>query len=460
MKTKVAPLLRTKITVIAALVILLAAAVSDGVIWGICRRALMGEAEQTVCGQMMLLQSKYTEYRANYKDVMSDSEQRFFFKQYGSDYVICLRGNTEIFNQTVLTPEDLQHMELSKPRQGQSAVTGELQIRGHKLLITKAEYPDYISIFIVHDLADVTRRLRLLALGMLGVLLGVCIPAVILLYLLVRRTMKPLGVLSESAKQIAAGAYDERASAGGADEIGMLAEDFNKMADAVQEKIASLAESEQRKTMFMADFSHELKTPLTAISGYAQTLRTVKLSADDQAEALGYIYSESKRLDRLAKKMMRLMQLDKTESLQMTEIGCAKLLDAVAATCKPIAEKKNIRLQIAKSSGTIRGDFDLLHDALCNLTENAIKASTAGQTVTLTAENGRITVKDEGCGIPQDEIKNLTEPFYMVDKSRSRSEGGAGLGLSIVKQIMQLHCAEMEIESEIGKGTIMTLHFQ
>ena len=158
--------------------------------------------------------------------------------------------------------------------------------------------------------------------------------------------------------------------------------------------------------------------------------------------------------------MMRLMQLDKTESLQMAEIGCAKLLDAVAATCKPIAEKKNIRLQIEKSSGSISGDFDLLHDALCNLTENAIKASTAGQTVTLTAENGRITVKDEGCGIPQDEIKNLTEPFYMVDKSRSRSEGGAGLGLSIVKQIMQLHCAEMEIESEIGKGTIMTLHFQ
>ena len=452
--------LRTKITVIAALVILLAAAVSDGVIWMFCRRALMGEAQQTVCGEMMLLQSKYAEYQTHYKGVMSNSEQCFFFKQYGSDYVICLRGKQEIFNQTVLTPEDLQNMELSNPRQGQPAAIGKLQIRGHKLLIAKAEYPDLIEIYVVHDLADVTRRLRLLALGMLGVLLVVCVTAVIVLYLLVRRTMQPLGVLSDSAKQIAAGAYDERAAVGGADEIGLLAEDFNKMADAVQEKIASLAESEQRKTMFMADFSHELKTPLTAITGYAQTLRTVKLSADDQAEALGYIYSESKRLDRLAKKMMRLMQLDKTESLQMAEIGCKKLLDAVTATCKPIAEKKNIRLQIEKSSGSISGDFDLLHDALCNLTENAIKASECGQTVTLRAENGRITVQDEGCGIPENEIKNLTEPFYMVDKSRSRSEGGAGLGLSIVKQIMQLHGAEMQIESEAGKGTIIMLHFQ
>ncbi len=451
--------LRTKITAIAALVILLAAAVSDAVIWCICRRSMRSEAEQTVCGQMFILQSKYAAYQTNYNSSMSDSEQRFFFKQYGSDYVICLRGDTEIFNQTVLTPEDLQHMELSIPRQEQPAVTGELQIRGHKLLIAKAEYPDYTQIFVVHDLADVTRRLRLLTLGMLGVLLGVSIPAVIVLYLLVRRTMKPLGVLSDSAKQIAAGAYEERAAVSGHDEVGLLAEDFNKMADAVQEKIASLAESEQRKTMFMADFSHELKTPLTAISGYAQTLRTVKLSEDEQAEALGIIYSESKRLDRLAKKMMRLMQLDKTESLQMTEIDCTKLLDAVTATCKPIAEKKDIRLQITKSSGSISGDFDLLHDALCNLTENAVKASESGQTVTLCAENGHITVKDEGCGIPHDEIKNLTEPFYMVDKSRSRSEGGAGLGLSIVKQIMQLHGAKMEIESETGVGTAVNLHF-
>lgn len=452
--------LRTKITAIAALVILIAAAVSDSVIWMICRRALIGEAEQTVYGQMILLQSKYADYQSNYQSDISDLEQRFFFKQFGSDYVICLRGNTEIYNQTILTTADLRNMQMSKLKQDQPVFIGKLQIHGHSLLIAKSEKIAGLELYCVHDLANMTRRLRLLALGMFGVLLGVCAAAVIVLYLLVRRTMKPLTVLSDSAKQIAAGAYDERASVGGADEIGMLAKDFNKMADAVQEKIASLAESEQQKTMFMADFSHELKTPLTAISGYAQTLRTVKLSEDEQAEALSYIYSESKRLDRLAKKMMRLMQLDRTESLQMTEIGCKKLLDAVAATCKPIAEKKNIRLQIEKSSGSISGDFDLLHDALCNLTENAIKASAAGQTVAITAENGRITVKDEGCGIPQNEIKNLTEPFYMVDKSRSRSEGGAGLGLSIVKQIMQLHCAEMEIESEIGKGTTITLHFQ
>ena len=452
--------LRTKITAAAALVILLAAAVSDAVIWMICRRALIGEAEQTVCGQMMMLQSELADRQNAYGGSMGDPEHRFFFKQYGSDYVICLRGDTEIYNQTALTPEDLHGIQWHEPDLSKPLSAGALNLHGHRLLIAKSERPFGIKLYLVQDLAEVMRRLRLLALGMLGVLLAVCAAAVTALYLLVRRTMKPLVALSDSAKQIAAGAYDERASVGGADEVGLLAADFNKMADAVQEKIASLAESEQRKTMFMADFSHELKTPLTAISGYAQTLRTVKLPEEEQAEALWFIYSESRRLDRLAKKMMRLMQLDKTESLQMTEIDCEKLLDAVAASCRPIAEKKEIRLQTEPCGGRITGDSDLLHDALCNLTENAVKASEAGQTVTLRAENGRITVKDEGCGIPQQEIRNLTEPFYTVDPSRSRSEGGAGLGLSIVKQIMQLHGAEMQIESEIGKGTTVTLHFQ
>ena len=450
--------LRTKITLIAALVILIAAAVSDGIIWFICRRTLMHEAEQTVYTKMLSLQTDYLEFNAQSRGILSDSEQRFFFKQRGDDYVICLDGTAEIYNQTVLTPSELLEMDTTAYTNSVAVSHGVLQISGHRLLIARGESAGR-TLYAVHDLADVIRRLRLLALGMLGVLLGVCIPAVIVLYLLLRRTMKPLGSLSDSAKQIAAGAYEERAAVSGNDEVGLLAQDFNLMANAVQEKINALAESEQRKTMFMADFSHELKTPLTAISGYAQTLRTVKLSEEDKEEALGYIYSESKRLDRLAKKMMRLMQLDRTESLQRLPVDKQKLLNAVLATCQPAARKKGITLQIEDCGGTVQGDFDLLHDALCNLTDNAVKASKQGQTVRLSAEQDLLTVTDEGCGIPQEEIKNLTEPFYMVDKSRSRQSGSAGLGLSLVKQIMQLHGANLEIESTLGKGTQIHLRF-
>ena len=454
--------LRTKITAVAALVILIAAAVSDGVIWGICRRALTREAEQTALRQMAELQADLERRKMQNGGDLNAQELAFFFKQRGDDYIICMHDGEMVYNQTVLTAADLISETAKIPLTNEEYRLSNTTVSGRPVLIASSYLQDMrtqVSLYRITDLTPVSRRLRLLALGMLGVLLGVGIPAVIVLYLLMRRTMQPLGVLSESAKQIAEGAYEKRAAVSGQDEIGLRAGDFNKMADAVQEKIAALTDSEERKTMFMADFSHELKTPLTAISGYAQTLRTVKLSEEDKEEALGYIYSESRRLDRLAKKMMRLMQLDRTESLQMTEIDCAKLLDAVEATCKPNAEKRGVRLQIGESGGTVRGDFDLLHDALCNLTENALKASAEGQTVTLSAENGCITVEDHGCGIPQDEIKNLTEPFYMVDKSRSRSAGGAGLGLSIVRQIVQLHGAEMTIESELGAGTIITLQF-
>ena len=457
MKAKKARTLRLRITMIAALVILLAAAVSDCIIWGICRRTLLTDTEQTVYNKMLSLLADYRSFSERSQDILRISEQQYFFKQRGDDYVISLNGNTEVFNQTVLTPADLLGMKTAAD--SQTVSHGNLRIAGHRLLIFRSRTDDGLTLFVVQDLSDILRRLSMLALGMLGVLLGVCIPAVIILYLLLRRTMQPLDSLTESAKQIAAGAYDERVSVHTGDEIGLLAQEFNRMAEAVQEKIRALAESEQRKTMFMADFSHELKTPLTSVYGYAQTLRTVKLPEEDREEALSYICSESQRLDRLAKKMMRLMQLDGTESLEMQPIDNSALLDAVLATCQPFAEKNGVTLEITECAGTVRGDFDLLHDALCNLTDNAVKASNSGQTVTLSAENDLLTVTDEGCGIPQNEIKNLTEPFYMVDKSRSRKAGGAGLGLSLVAQINRLHGIRMEIESEPGHGTRIVLQF-
>lgn len=450
------PMLRVRIAVIALCSIFFAVAVSDGIIWMMFRHTLMNEAKQTILRLESAERYEYQKYFHRIEELPNDLQLQYYYKQKANDYIICLRGEQEIHNQTILAAADLKQIEWERD---DDRLLGTLEAGGTKLLVDQMTQPGGITIIVLHDLSGVMRRLRLLALQMLGILLVVCVIAAGVLYLLLRRMMKPLGELSERTRQIAAGAYHERATVGRLDEIGLLATDFNKMAEAVEEKIASLADSEQRKTMFMADFSHELKTPLTAISGYAQTLRTVKLSDEDRAEALDYIYSESKRLDRLAKKMMRLMQLDRTESLQMTEISCADLLNAVAASCQPIAKRLDIRLKIESCSGTVSGDFDLLHDAICNLTENAMKFSQAGQTVLLGAADGCMTVQDFGCGISQDEIKNLTEPFYMVDQSRSRQSGGAGLGLSIVKQIVQLHGANMEIESALGEGTTVKLHF-
>ena len=163
--------------------------------------------------------------------------------------------------------------------------------------------------------------------------------------------------------------------------------------------------------MFMADFSHELKTPLTAISGYAQTMLKLRLSEEERVEALSYIHSESNRLDRLSRKMKRLLELDNTVQLQMEKIAVFDLFAAAVKTCQPVAKNHDIKLIVAETAAKIMGDFDLLHDALCNLIDNAMKASRDGQTVELYTRDNAIVVSDSGCGIPSEEIDRITEPF-------------------------------------------------
>ena len=465
--------LRTKITLIAAAVILLAAAVSDGIIWMICRRTLLQEAEQNVIHRLAVQSAELERYTEQIGGTVTLPELTYYFKTRGDDYTVFVWNGTVVYNQTALELEDLRSAEFL-PYAYSTNEIAQIRKNGAEMLVLQGSAGGGV-LYAVEDLRPVTHRLTMLAFGMLTISACIAVLTIPLLYLLTRRTLRPLGKLSDSAKLIAAGAYDERAAVTGTDEIGMLAQDFNTMADAVQERIRALAESEERKSMFMADFSHELKTPLTAISGYAQTMRTVRLSEEDQAEALGYIYSESKRLDRLAKKMMRLMELERTERLETENIDISALISAACETCRPAAEKKGITLEQGDCTGSLRGDFDLLHDALCNLIDNACKASNAGQTVRLyteitreTNDNPNITalsedcaivVEDAGCGIPEHEIRNLTEPFYMVDKSRSRRSGGAGLGLSLVAQIIRIHGIRMDIESEPDHGTRIKLHF-
>ena len=242
------------------------------------------------------------------------------------------------------------------------------------------------------------------------------------------------------------------------DEVGALADDFNSMAEAVERHTKELEESEEHKTLFMGNLTHELKTPLTAISGYAQTMRTVDLSDDDRNEALTYIYEETGRLDRLAKKIMRLLELDRDTEIAMEEISLDKLFEAAVRTCTVSAKDKDITLNIGACHGTIRGDFDLMCDVLINLIDNALKASPKGSSVNVYAEGDTIFVEDFGCGIPESEIVKITEPFYMVDKSRSRKSGGAGLGLALTKLILNHHGMKMSVESEVGKGTKISVY--
>lgn len=265
-----------------------------------------------------------------------------------------------------------------------------------------------------------------------------------------RRMTRPLRTLTTASAEIADGDYARRTGLHTGDEIETLSSSFDKMADAVQEKITALQADVRQREDFMGAFAHELKTPMTSIIGYADMLRTIQASPAEQYEAAGAIYHEGRRLEALSGKLLALLGLgEETITLQPTAL--AALWPRLQAACP------GVPLQLPACDAAVQADADLLLDLLCNLVGNAVKASEPGQPVEVrAADNGdtvTLTVADHGCGIPQSEISRVTEPFYMVDKSRARKQGGSGLGLALCKRIAEAHGSNLHIESTPGEGT-------
>ena len=265
-----------------------------------------------------------------------------------------------------------------------------------------------------------------------------------------RRMTRPLRTLTTASAEIADGDYARRTGLHTGDEIETLSSSFDKMADAVQEKITALQADVRQREDFMGAFAHELKTPMTSIIGYADMLRTIQASPAEQYEAAGAIYHEGRRLEALSGKLLALLGLgEETITLQPTAL--AALWPRLQAACP------GVPLQLPACDAAVQADADLLLDLLCNLVGNAVKASEPGQPVEVRVTEGgdtvTLTVADHGCGIPQSEISRVTEPFYMVDKSRARKQGGSGLGLALCSRIAEVHGSDLHIESTPGEGT-------
>ncbi|WP_343208881.1 HAMP domain-containing sensor histidine kinase [Anaerolentibacter hominis] len=278
----------------------------------------------------------------------------------------------------------------------------------------------------------------------------------VLTLLLARLLTRPIRGLSRITKRFARGDYETRGRIKSNDEIGMLTRDFNSMADKLADKIYSLEEQARRQEDFADSFAHELKTPLTSIIGYADMLRSMELSQEDTIYAANYIYSEGKRLEALSLKMMEMIVLKK-QDFDIKPVEMQRLFQEIGQMIEPALKQDGIQLVIHAEKQQIFGEPDLLKSLFINLIDNARKASARGTAISVTGqkqeENYVVTVRDQGRGIPADKLDKITEAFYMVDKSRARKQGGAGLGLSICANIVGLHQGEMRFESSPGEGT-------
>ncbi len=376
-------------------------------------------------------------------------------------------GVKEIYNTTTLKKEEVTKLSFKEYLQDTAEGIDENTIYyasmnkdGGRYLVYSQEIGHGTTIYKIEDITYVKEQMLKMVAVMLMVTAVIAIFIIIVLSLILRKALKPLDELSKTAVEMSRGRYDHRVNIKRMDEVGQLGESFNKMADAVEARTKSLQESEQKKTIFMGNLTHELKTPMTAISGYAQTLLMAKVSEEDRKEALMYIVDECGRLERLSKKMMELLDISNENKIASVNISAGELFEAAEKSCKAVLENKKITLEIQEHGESFVADIDLMSDVIINLIDNAVKASQPGGKIILKAYDNCIEVQDFGIGIPKEEQEKILEPFYMVDKSRSRKNGGAGLGLALVYAITEKYNIKLSIISNAGEGSRFILKFQ
>lgn len=271
---------------------------------------------------------------------------------------------------------------------------------------------------------------------------------------------KPISRLGHAAKKLGGGKMDARVNRLPEDEIGELGGEFNRMADRLSETITELQDSMERQEQFMGSFAHELKTPMTSIIGYADLLRSQSLDEQEAQEAANYIFSEGKRLESLSLKLLDLL-LIRHQSLTLVPTEMAPLIDSLISHLQLVYHKSGIILQSRCVPGVCSIEPDLFRSVLINLLDNARKALPNGGNIYVLAESAAegycIRVLDNGRGMPADAIRHLTEAFYRVDKSRSRAQGGVGLGLTLCSRVLELHDGTISFASREGNGTCVTV---
>lgn len=267
----------------------------------------------------------------------------------------------------------------------------------------------------------------------------------------------PLKRMSKAAGRMAEGCYEERLSIHGKDEIGELAGSFNQMAAAVEEKIGELFRAAREKEDFVANFAHELKTPLTSIIGYADTIYQKELPREEIRRASWHIWNEGMRLEALSFKLMELIVLGR-QDFPLVEMPADELIRDVADGLAPLLKEHRVILELETGQAYVRVDYDLLKTLLINLVDNSVKAGSSRVMLHGAVQEGRyeITVRDNGCGMEEEALTRITEAFYMVDKARSRKQHGAGLGLALADRIARIHGSDLKFESRKGEGTVVT----
>jgi two-component system, OmpR family, phosphate regulon sensor histidine kinase PhoR len=237
---------------------------------------------------------------------------------------------------------------------------------------------------------------------------------------------------------------------------------YKEVAESINKMAKELGSMERLRQDFISNVSHEIHSPLTSISGYASLLKNEGISREQIAHYAMIIEAESKRLSKLSDNLLQLSVLEEgIVPLEIKPFRLDKQLESILLMLEPQWAGKNISLDVSLPAVTAFGNEDLLSQVWINLLHNAIKFTPHDGTIlvelTSNHDNVLLRIADSGIGIPPEDQIHIFERFYKVDKSRDRSLGGNGLGLSLVKKIAELHKGQVHVESEVGKGSVFTV---
>lgn len=374
------------------------------------------------------------------------------------DVYLALYNDKElIYSNTPQVDEDILSVN-----DGKTKVSNQ-SIQNKRYLFISSKITDHSHLCFVYVKNISTIDMFRINLSKIYVIISVVIMTVLAVVysVLLKKLTKPIKELNAITSEIAGGAYGQRVHLSRKDEFGELSKNFNIMADSIEEKIDELTEQTENKQQFIDNLTHEMKTPLTSILGYCDYLKNAMSNEEQRIKAADYIHKSAVQLSNLSAKLLEIMVLTNNE-INCSHVNIDSLFNALKVVASPLLAVKNLSLETNSMIQTIYCDETLLLSVLINLVDNAAHASREEGIIRIRAYkevDTTIEIIDNGCGMDTKELNKITQPFYRVDTSRSRENGGVGLGLSIVKKIADLHGARIEISTKLNEGTSIKIIF-
>ncbi len=383
--------------------------------------------------------------------------------QYMELQIIDKEGNIVVNSSGILIKEKVTDPEFRESIKGHQTYKKTKDQNGQSIMILN--YPIKISngetqgvmIYIV-PVEDINQKVYRIAVLIIAICILVILIIVVITIYFNRSIVKPINEINELAKKMAEGQFSERIETKYEDEIGELAETINYLAE-------QILKSNSIKNEFISSVTHELRTPMTSIKGWGETILDGNFEDKEESElGLRIIIKETSRLEKLVEELLDFSKMESGKLvLYLEEINLAEELEEIVKIMEKMGEIEGVELVYEKKEGipNILADTDRLKQVFINVINNAIKFTSREKKVTIDIRTSEeddyiyVDISDEGIGIPESDIEFVKEKFY---KGKSK-KSGSGLGLAISHEIMQLHKGDIEIKSEEGKGTTVTLIF-